>query len=131
MDVKVVEPIQSPMKEFNSVDEFNLFYHNHKDEMMETTTHRLNKMYKINGYRITKIRGELCLKRVHEAIKQKSDVDGRSPSAIGVENGDGVDDHDGDVVDIETRLQRLEEVVNEIIDALNGEAPAPTVMNKR
>ena len=121
MDVKVVEPIQSPMKEFNSVDEFNLFYHNHKDEMMATTTHRLNKMYKINGYRITKIRGELCLKKVREAVKQKSDV----------ENGDGVDDHDGDTVDIETRLQRLEEAVNEIIDALNGEAPAPTVMNKR
>ena len=116
MDVKVVEPIQSPMKEFNNVDEFNLFYHNHKDEMMETTTHRLNKMYKINGYRITKIRGELCLKKVREAVKQKSDVE-------------SVDDNES--IDIETRLQRLEEVVNEIIDALNGEAPAPTVMNKR
>ena len=107
MDVKVVEPIQSPMKEFNSVDEFNLFYHNHKDEMMETTTHRLNKMYKINGYRITKIRGELCLKKVREAVKQKSEESG--------EGNDVVDES----VDIETRLQRLEEVVNEIIDALN------------
>ena len=129
MDVKVVEPIRTPMKEFNSVDEFNLFYHNHKDEMMSTTTHRLNKMYKINGYRITKIRGELCLKKVREAVKQKSG-DGRSPSVIGVESVDGGDGGD-DTVDIETRLQRLEEVVNEIIDALNGEAPAPTVMNKR
>ena len=106
--------------------------------MMETTTHRLNKMYKINGYRITKIRGELCLKKVREAVKQKSDVDGRSPSAIGVESGEGNDIVDrrsrgeaDDTVDIETRLQRLEEAVNEIIDALNGEAPAPTVMNKR
>ena len=107
MDVKVVEPIRTPMKEFNSVDEFNLFYHNHKDEMMETTTHRLNKMYKINGYRITKIRGELCLKKVREVVKQKS--------GDGIDGGDGVDD----TVDIETRLQRLEEAVNEIIDALN------------
>ena len=106
MDVKVVEPIRTPMKEFNSVDEFNLFYHNHKDEMMETTTHRLNKMYKINGYRITKIRGELCLKKVREAVKQKSDDQGPN------DNGD-------DTVDVETRLQRLEEAVNEIIDALN------------
>ena len=105
MDVKVVEPIRTPMKEFNSVDEFNLFYHNHKDEMMETTTHRLNKMYKINGYRITKIRGELCLKKVREAVKQKSDVE----SSV----------EDNESVDIETRLQRLEEAVNEIIDALN------------
>ena len=126
MDVKVVEPIRTPMKEFNSVDEFNLFYHNHKDEMMATTTHRLNKMYKINGYRITKIRGELCLKKVREAVKQKSDVESvddnrRSHVPFGLDES----------VDIETRLQRLEEVVNEIIDALNGEAPAPTVMNKR
>ena len=104
MDVKVVEPIRTPMKGFNSVDEFNLFYHNHKDEMMSTTTHRLNKMYKINGYRITKIRGELCLKKVREAVKQKSDVE-------------SVDDNES--IDIETRLQRLEEAVNEIIDALN------------
>ena len=125
MDVKVVEPIQSPMKELNNVDEFNLFYHNHKDEMMETTTHRLNKMYKINGYRITKIRGELCLKKVREAVKQKSEVDDRQSRG----EADGNDDDD--TVNIETRLQRLEEVVNEIIDALNGEAPAPTVMNKR
>lgn len=107
MDVKVVEPIQSPMKEFNSVDEFNLFYHNHKDEMMATTTHRLNKMYKINGYRITKIRGELCLKKVREAVKQKS------------EESSVVDENVDDPTDVETRLQRLEEVVNEIIDALN------------
>ena len=114
MDVKVVEPIRTPMKEFNSVDEFNLFYHNHKDEMMETTTHRLNKMYKINGYRITKIRGELCLKKVREAVKQKSDVESvddnrRSRVPFGLDES----------IDIETRLQRLEEAVNEIIDALN------------
>ena len=116
MDVKVVEPIQSPMKEFNNVDEFNLFYHNHKDEMMSTTTHRLNKMYKINGYRITKIRGELCLKKVREAVKQKSDVESGEGNDIVDRRSRGEAD---DTVDIETRLQRLEEVVNEIIDALN------------
>ena len=112
MDVKVVEPIRTPMKEFNSVDEFNLFYHNHKDEMMETTTHRLNKMYKINGYRITKIRGELCLKKVREAVKQKSDVESVDDNRRSRGEAD-------ESIDIETRLQRLEEAVNEIIDALN------------
>ena len=120
MDVKVVEPIQSPMKEFNNVDEFNLFYHNHKDEMMETTTHRLNKMYKINGYRITKIRGELCLKKVREAVKQKSDVESGEGNDIVDRRSRGEADENGDEsTDVETRLQRLEEVVNEIIDALN------------
>ena len=115
MDVKVVEPIRTPMKEFNSVDEFNLFYHNHKDEMMETTKHRLNKMYKINGYRITKIRGELCLKKVREAVKQKSEEGGNVDDNRRSRVPFGLDES----VDIETRLQRLEEAVNEIIDALN------------
>ena len=32
----------------------------------EETTHKLNKKYHIQGYRITKIKGELMLKKVNE-----------------------------------------------------------------
>ena len=63
MDVKIIEPIRNYLKEFNSTDEFNAFYSMHKDEMDALTTHKLNKMYHVNGYRITKIKGELMLKR--------------------------------------------------------------------
>ena len=45
MDLKIIGPIKSPLKEFDSVDEFNIYYHKHKDEMDTETTHSLNKKY--------------------------------------------------------------------------------------
>ena len=74
MDLKVIEPIKNYIKEFNSPVEFNLWYAKHKEEVDSLTTHKLNKMYLINGYRITKIKGELMLK-VDRKIKEKEGED--------------------------------------------------------
>ena len=74
MDLKVIEPIKNYIKEFNSPVEFNLWYAKHKEEVDSLTTHKLNKMYKIDGYRITKIKGELMLK-VDRKIKEKEGED--------------------------------------------------------
>ena len=63
MNVNIIEPIKNFIKEFNTIDEFNAFYSLHKDEMDALTTHKLNKMYYVKGYRITKIKGVLMLKR--------------------------------------------------------------------
>ncbi len=63
MDVKIIEPIRKYIKEFNSTEEFNDYYSMHKEEMDNLTTHKLNKMYHVVGYRITKIKGVLMLKR--------------------------------------------------------------------
>ena len=63
MDLKIIEPIKNYLKEFKTVDEFNLWYSKNKDEVDKLTTHKLNKMYKIDGYRITKIKGILMLKK--------------------------------------------------------------------
>ena len=63
MDLKIIGPIKTPLKEFDSPDEFNLYYHKHKEEMDTETTHSLNKKFKIDGFRITKIKGVLCLKK--------------------------------------------------------------------
>lgn len=63
MDLKVIEPIKNYLKEFKTVDEFNLWYSKNKEEVDKLTTHKLNKMYKIDGYRITKIKGVLMLKK--------------------------------------------------------------------
>ena len=105
MDLKIIGPIKKPLKEFESPDEFNLYYHKHKEEMDSETTHSLNKKFKIDGYRITKIKGVLCLKKdvqkdVHKVKKENNEV-------IEEEN-------------ILERLQKLEKAVNEIIDVLNG-----------
>ena len=72
MDLKIIEPIKNHLKEFKTVDEFNLYYSKNKDEIDSMTTHKLNKMYFINGYRITKIKGKLCLKKYVEKENDES-----------------------------------------------------------
>ena len=102
-DLKIIGPIKKPLKEFESPDEFNLYYHKHKEEMDSETTHSLNKKFKIDGFRITKIKGVLCLKKDR---KIKPDVSHEEENT----------NHE-----ILERLQKLEEVVNSIIDIINEE----------
>ena len=109
MDLKIIGPIKSPLKEFDSVDEFNIYYHKHKEEMDTETTHSLNKKFKINGYRITKIKGVLCLKK-DRIVKPDEDKVLEDPTPS--------------ISEIMERIQKLEETVNKIIDVLNGETKA-------
>ena len=109
MDLKIIGPIKSPLKEFDSVDEFNIYYHKHKEEMDTETTHSLNKKFKINGYRITKIKGVLCLKK-DRVVKPDEDKVLEDPTPS--------------ISEIMERIQKLEETVNKIIDVLNGETKA-------
>jgi predicted nucleic acid-binding Zn-ribbon protein len=71
LNLTVIEPINSPFQEFKGVDEFNIFYQKNKETIDPITTHKLNKMYKIEGYRITKIKGVLSLKKAGKNYYQK------------------------------------------------------------
>ena len=79
MELKVINEITDEVKNFKSIEEFNLFYQKHKDEMNDQTTQYLNRVYKIitpEGveYKITKkncskngnrrIGGDIFLKKV-------------------------------------------------------------------
>ena len=68
MTLKIIEPIRDYLKVFNSPDEFNIWFTKNKDEIESLTTHKLNKLYKINGYRITKIKGILMLKKSTDTL---------------------------------------------------------------
>ena len=70
-EIKILQPITNYIKEFESPDEFNLFYNKHKEEIDSTTTHKLNKLYHIRGYRITKIKDVLMLKKHEEKKEEK------------------------------------------------------------
>ena len=94
MDLRVIEPVNKYIKEFESPEEFNVFYAKNKDEIDSQTTHMLNKKYHIKGLVITKIKGELCLKKPW--IKKNKEESS----------------------DLEDRVKRLEETVNKIIDLL-------------
>ena len=59
MELKVINEITDEIKNFRSIEEFNLFYQKHKDEVNSRTTQYLNRVYKIvtpEGveYRITR-----------------------------------------------------------------------------
>ena len=94
MELKIIEPVNKYVKEFESPEEFNVFYAKNKDEIDSQTTHILNKKYHIKGLVITKIKGELCLKKPW--IKKNKE----------------------ESTNIEDRVQRLEETVNKIIDLI-------------
>ena len=112
MDIKVIEPIRKPLKEFETVNDFNIFYHKHKEEMDAETTHVLNKKYHINGYRITKIKGVLCLKKDSKkpapplcADNRGADIQFMSESEVNAQSEA-----------LEERIQRIEETLNQLID---------------
>lgn len=100
MEVKVIEPIKNYLKEFNTPVEFNLWYSKNKDEVDKLTTHKLNKMYHIVGYRITKIKGVLMLK---EDKKVKND-----------------DDENDEIFELKVELEKIKETVNKLINFINN-----------
>lgn len=100
MDIKVIEPIKHYLKEFKTVDEFNLWYSKNKDEVDALTTHKLNKMYFIDGYRITKIKGVLMLKKWVDKGEKTSKTT--------------------DIDELRTQVNEIRDVVNRIITFLQG-----------
>ena len=103
MDLKVIEPIRNYIKEFNSPVEFNLWYAKHKDEVDALTTHKLNKMYKIDNYRITKIKGELMLK-VDRKVKEE---------VINAETHD-------DITELRNEIKKIKDTLNKLIEYVNS-----------
>ena len=107
MTLKIIEPIRDYLKVFNSADEFNIWYTKNKDEVDSLTTHKLNKMYKINGYRITKIKNVLMLKKSSET----NNVNNQSANNPLVPN---------DLSELQDEIKNIKSTVNRIIEYLNG-----------
>ena len=104
MTLKVIEPIRDYLKVFSSPDEFNIWYTKNKDEVNTLTTHKLNKMYKIEGYRITKIKNVLMLKK--ESIANQ-----HSANSILVPDT---------LAELQDEIKNIKSTVNQIIQYLNG-----------
>ena len=102
MDLKILEPIKNFLKEFNSPEEFNVFYTKNKEELDNLTTHKLNKMYHIIGYRITKIKGELMLKKWTEKEEKEEPKN-----------------YDEQIQTIQDEIEKIKLTINKIIDFIN------------
>ena len=76
----VKEPYVAEVKTFNNPDEFTIYYREHEDQLKNLSTLRLNKTFKIPGYRITVCkRGtdnqELMLKKDYYGTVNNSQAD--------------------------------------------------------
>ena len=107
MTLKIIEPIRDYLKVFNSPDEFNIWFTKNKDEIESLTTHKLNKLYKINGYRITKIKGILMLKKCNETLN----TDNSANSPLIPEN----------LQELQDEIKNIKSTVNHIIEYLNNQ----------
>ena len=108
--VKIIEPIKHFIKEFNTPEEFNMWYKMNKEDMDELTTHKLNKMYHITGYRITKIKGELMLRKYDESKKITRSIDILT----------GEETNESRVEEIERNIERINEEIKAIKTAVQS-----------
>ena len=69
--LEVIEPYNPQIVEFETIDDFNIYYNKHPDEFADKTTQKLNTKYKIPGYRLTKANKEL--KIIKDYRNQHSD----------------------------------------------------------
>ena len=106
--IQLIEPIKEK-REFQTPAEFDEYYHEHKEELENKTTHKLNKMFNVPGYRITKIKGVLSLKNIPQS---------RITSTMKIET------LELKVNEIRDRMNECINTVNKIVDALRGDSYA-------
>ena len=119
MEIKIIEPIKNYSKVFNTPEEFNSFYTKNKNEMNLMTTHKLNKMYFIEGYRITKIKGVLMLKKWDDKDKNENE-DELNEFKNNLKNKDiEINSIKDGLSYYQNKLKEVKEEINSIKDKLN------------
>lgn len=106
--IPIIEPITESVT-FDSTDDFNNYYNEHKEEMEALSTCKLNKKYKIivddKPYKITKIKGVLSLRTIPQSrvslVDKHNDLENR-------------------INDVEYKLNELIQKINDIINYVNA-----------
>jgi hypothetical protein len=76
-NIKILEPITVDKKIFSKED-FIKYLSLHKDELEKFSTNRLNKMFSIPKYRITKIKGSITLMINNYKSVRERNTDGKN-----------------------------------------------------
>lgn len=113
-ELKIIGSVKLESKHFKSVDEFNMYYMKNKDELEEMTTQKLNKLFIIDGYKITKtgtrdetgkrVKGSICLKKINEENLTVEEINLKFENKI----------HE-----LETKIKILTNTVNKLIERIN------------
>lgn len=136
MELEVINEITEETKNFKSIEEFNLFYQKHKDEMNGRTTQYLNRVYKIitpDGveYRITKkncskegnkrVGGDIFLKKVFK----KEDIKELEQDVIRAD----IESVKDEIKQIISRIEQSEKKIIELTSTVNQIAKYINTMN--
>ena len=74
-EIKVIEKFSPDLTIFENKEEFAEYLNEHRDELNKFSTCKLNKMFSIPDYRITKIKGEISLKKhVKSDINEQKEI---------------------------------------------------------
>jgi hypothetical protein len=105
--IKVIEPYNPQIVEFENIDDFNIYYNTHKEEFDNMTTQKLNTKYKIPGYKLTKKSNELKLIKDYNYHKRKNaNTDSNS--------SEGLATHENDIKELRERITFLEKQIDNI-----------------
>ena len=133
MNLKVINEIRDETKIFKTVEEFDIYYSKHKDEMNTHTTQYLNKVYKIDTndgeYRITKKNckkvdgkitdGDIYLKKVKTKLNEKSNENDDLTSLRFTSIEASVESNKTSINQLKTDIEQLKPIVDDIKDKLN------------
>ena len=103
----MVEVIGEPIvliREFKNLEDFNLYYATHKDDFKNKKSHRLNKEYKIDGYKISSSKCNVADGEI-KLIKNKDKNKFSSQSQR--------------IHELEEKIKILSESIAQIIDTIN------------
>ena len=105
--IKVIEPYNPQIVEFENIDDFNIYYNTHKEEFDNMTTQKLNTKYKIPGYILTKKSNELKLIKDYNYYKRKNaNTDSNS--------SEGLATNENDIKELRERITFLEKQIDNI-----------------
>ena len=105
--LEVIEPYNPQIVEFETIDDFNIYYNKHPDEFANKTTQKLNTKYKIPGYKLTKVNKELKI------IKDYRNANNKGAGIKDVNN-------DNEFNSLLTRINIIEKQIKEITDYLQN-----------
>ena len=106
-------------KNFDSIDEFQQYYDLHKDEIDKLSTVRLNRIYHINGYKITRRNLDngkedktLCFRQLLKNELPKTNCDKY--------NVERFEEMDNKIKVLEIELSKIKQQVIEVVNVLNN-----------
>ena len=122
------------VKNFDSIEEFQQYYNLHKDEIDKTTTTKLNRMFKIKDYKITRRKiGDndgktLCFQQIKSNQNKNVDKDAYEEYKIELcELENTISELNSKMKNIELKFEQSQLEINkikkqmvEIINAING-----------